>query len=45
MTVALKLVVEWRRLPRFPAKKVVGSRGSITLYLENFVLVLESKVL
>ena len=43
----LKLVVEWRRLPRFPAKKTLVHARVTTSYWENLelvvVLVLELK--
>ena len=39
-TFSLKLVVEWRRLPRFPAKmRLVHARALTTKYWGNLVLV------
>ena len=47
MTLSLKLVVEWRRLPRFPAKMTLPHARALLYYSENLVLVvvlvLESK--
>ena len=47
MTLSLKLVVEWQRLPCFPTNNDPGLCASTTYYQENLVLVvvfvLESK--
>ena len=39
MTLSLKIVVEWQRLPHFPTNNDPGSHASTTYYRENLVLV------